>query len=200
MGEFDISFTLAGNVEYDVMRFLESYKMEDVKLHTLNVANKAKELATINHYEPELAFTAGLLHDIGQVIPTDKRVEFCEKMNIEILKEERIVPVVLHAKISRHIAQQIFKISDEDILCAIECHTTLRKKSNVLDQLLFVADKLQWEEKDNAIFVRNIQHGLLVSIEHAAYAILDYLVGPNPAAFVMHPWAVEAYAELKALV
>ena len=196
MSEFDITVSLTGDLEKDVFYFFDFYEMEEVKIHTISVSNKAKELAKLYNYNPEQAYIAGLLHDIGQVIPTDKRIGFCDKLDIPIIKEERIAPTVLHSKISRFFAQKLFLINDELILSAVECHSTLRKNSNTLDQLLFVADKLQWDEKDNALFVHSIQNGLLVSIERAAYAILDYFVGPNPAAYVMHPWAVEAYREL----
>ena len=44
-------------------------------------------------------------------------------------------------KKSRFIAN-IYHIEDEDILSAIECHTTLKKEMNDYDKIIFLADKL----------------------------------------------------------
>jgi HD superfamily phosphohydrolase YqeK len=54
------------------------------------------------------------------------------------------------------MAKHIFKITRTDILDAVGCHTTLRANSTVLDQVLFVADKIAWDQAPLESYI----HGL----------------------------------------
>ena len=49
---------------------------------------------------------------------------------------------LLHQRISTIIANEKFDIKDQDILSAIECHTTLKKDANDYDKAVFLADKI----------------------------------------------------------
>ena len=40
-----------------------------------------------------------------------------------------------------------FGIEDNEILSAIECHTTLKKNYSDIDLVLFVADKIKWDQE-----------------------------------------------------
>ena len=71
------------------------------------------------------------------------------------MEAERKFPMIIHQKLSRVIAKEIFKVEDEEILNAICCHTTLRKHATKMDLVLFVADKIEWDQKDTTIFNRN---------------------------------------------
>jgi len=52
----------------------------------------------------------------------------------------------LHQRISKEIAYGYFHIEDEDILSAIKCHTTLKKEINDYNKIIFLADKLAWDQ------------------------------------------------------
>ena len=54
--------------------------------------------------------------------------------------------MIIHQKLSKVIAKEIFKVDDEEILNAICCHTTLRKHATKMDLVLFVADKIEWDQ------------------------------------------------------
>lgn len=95
------------------------------------------------------AFVAGLLHDIGGVYPNHQRVEKAELFGIELLTEEREFPLIIHQKLSKYLAREHFKITDENILSAIECHTTLKENFTELDLIVFLADKISWDGGDD---------------------------------------------------
>lgn len=67
------------------------------------------------------------MHDISGVIPNEKRIAAAEALGIDILPEERIFPMIIHQKLSKVMARDLFQVADQDILNAIECHTTLKK-------------------------------------------------------------------------
>lgn len=68
-----------------------------------------------------------MMHDIRGVIPNEKRIAAAEALGIDILPEERIFPMIIHQKLLKVMARDLFQVADEDILNAIECHTTLKK-------------------------------------------------------------------------
>ena len=92
------------------------------------------------------AAIAGYLHDISAIFPNEVRIVVAEEFGIEILEEERKFPMIIHQKLSRVIAKEIFKVHDEETLNAICCHTTLRKHATKMDLVLFVADKIEWDQ------------------------------------------------------
>lgn len=56
----------------------------------------------------------GYLHDISAIFPNEVRIVVAEEFGIEILEEERKFPMIIHQKLSRVIAKEIFKVHDEE--------------------------------------------------------------------------------------
>ncbi len=113
--------------------------------HCITVGDYAEEIGHefLNEAEREQVKIAGYLHDISAIYPNNERIFVAEDMKIELFKEERQFPMIIHQKISRIMAQREFGIQDEKILSAISCHTTLKKKFSKVDLVLFVADKIR---------------------------------------------------------
>ena len=181
-------------IENDVYSLLLKNNCEEVAEHTKVVANNARQLASRFGLNKEAAYIAGLLHDIGNIIPKEERVEFCDTFAIEVLEEEKIAPAMLHSKISKIIAKGIFGV-EEEICSAIECHSTLKANAAKLDLVLFIADKTSWESKYNKDFIEEMRKGLEVSLECAAFAYVKTLY--NSQVEVLHPRTIEAYNYLE---
>ena len=81
---------------------------ESIGIHSLKVAEKALELSRKFNINSYFALALGIFHDIGRVIPKEDKIYFSEKLEIEIMEEERIYPEIIHGKISRVLAQEIF--------------------------------------------------------------------------------------------
>ena len=73
--------------------------------------------------------------------------EFAKMRGLEIDPAEEKYHALLHQRVSKIIAQEEFGITDSDILNAIECHTTLRKNASLYDKIIFIADKISWDQK-----------------------------------------------------
>ncbi|MCM3176318.1 HD domain-containing protein [Cytobacillus horneckiae] len=142
------------------------------------------------------AFNAGLLHDISGIIPNSKRISFAEDLGITILPEERMFPMIIHQKISRVIANEVFNIDNQQILSAIECHTTLKGDSTKFDNIVFVADKIEWDQKGTPPYLNNILKSIDLSIYHASYAYIKLLINQKDNLKVVHPWLLDAYNDL----
>ena len=185
---------VTGDIQSAALRLLSKHKLDDVAEHTLKVANEAKKIAACFGGSAEKAFAAGLLHDIGNVIPLNNRVSLCNDLGIQMFEEEKMVPSMLHPKLSKIIASEVFQV-DTDICNAIECHSTLKAHAGKLDLVLFVADKVSWDRIYNGEFIEEMTDGLEVSLERSAIVYLKYLCSGK--AKVLHPWTIEAYDYLK---
>lgn len=185
--------TLLSNVN----KVFAQYNCMSIYNHSVRVANRAKELARTYNSEPEAAYQAGILHDISGVIPNHQRIKFAAANGIPVLPEEYHFPMIIHQKISKCIANEVFMVTDANVLSAIECHTTLKSGASKLDCLLFVADKLEWDQKGIPPYKQSVISSLDQSIEKAAYAYIHYLMQHKDKLKVVHPWLIAAYKELK---
>ncbi|MDG6143849.1 bis(5'-nucleosyl)-tetraphosphatase (symmetrical) YqeK [Lactococcus formosensis] len=161
--------------------------------HCITVGDYAEEIGHefLNEAEREQVRIAGYLHDISAIYPNNERIFVAEDMKIELFKEERQFPMIIHQKISRIMAQREFGIQDEKILSAISCHTTLKKKFSKVDLVLFVADKIRWDQEVQPPYLKEITQALNYSFEAAAFSYIDYILKNDIK--VIHPWLLEAY-------
>lgn len=187
---------VTGDMRKDALGLLYINGLDEVAEHSLKVANEAKRIAGCFGVSEDKAFAAGLLHDIGNVIPLHNRVDFCNALGIQIFEEEKLIPSMLHPKLSKVIASDVFHV-DADICNAIECHSTLKAYADKLDLVLFIADKISWDRIYNGEFIEEMQEGLKISLECSAIIYLKHLC--NGQAKVLHPWTVEAYNYLKGI-
>ena len=195
--EFISGFNFIHPIEADSIALLKYCGRNIVAEHTQRVSKEAERLALIygvNHYA---ALIAGCLHDISAIIPASRMLEAARYYNIELVPEEEAYPGIIHQKLSRVIAQHVFKIDDEDILSAIGCHTTLKAGAAPLDLVVFLADKLQWDQKGCPPYLERVNFGLVSSLTKGAYEFIKYQLENKKSLKVLHPWLLSAYDDLK---
>ncbi|SFC41596.1 putative HD superfamily hydrolase of NAD metabolism [Bacillus sp. 491mf] len=197
MNQMINTISLTGDWELDIQRLLEQYNKPHTYEHSVRVANEAKRIAKRFELDEAAAAIAGYLHDISAIIPNDQRIQVAEQMQIEVLQEERIFPMIIHQKLSKRIANDIFKVENETILDAIGFHTTLRKNATPLDMVLFVADKIEWDQSGTPSYITEIKEALELSLEHASFAYISFLWEQKESLKVIHPWLRDAYFDLK---
>lgn len=137
-------------IKYDIKKLRNQIeKIQDKKRfeHTLGVASTAQMLATIHGANPTDAYVAGLLHDCAKCLSNEKRLKICKKNHIEVSELELRNPFMLHAKVGRFLAEAKYDIKDEDILKAIESHTTGRPGMSLLEKIVFIADYIEPNRK-----------------------------------------------------
>lgn len=117
------------------------------------VAEISIELAKKYELNIEKCIIASLLHDISVIMIQDQMYAFAKENNWTIDLAEEKNHFLLHQRLSRVIAQKEFCILDEEILSAIECHTTLKKNSSDYDKVVFIANKIAWDQKGNLSIV-----------------------------------------------
>ena len=189
-------FRNTGRIETDVRSFLTSFGFPKTAEHCAAVAAEAKSLAVRFRNNPHQAEQAGYLHDISVVIPDEERLDFAEFQSVKVLAEEAQFPMILHQKLSVVIAREIFQVTDTQVLSAIGCHTTLKEGASQLDKIVFLADKIAWDQDGTPAYLHEIRAALNQSLDAAVLVYLDFLWTRRSQLRVIHPWLVEARQDL----
>ncbi|WP_185928933.1 bis(5'-nucleosyl)-tetraphosphatase (symmetrical) YqeK [Enterococcus faecalis] len=182
----------------EIKQYLVSKNCEKTYYHCMEVGEYAYQLGEKYLTSPEKVSIAGYLHDISAVYPNNQRINDAQKYGIELNEAEMAFPMIIHQKISKSIAKMDFGIEDNEILSAIECHTTLKKNYSDIDLVLFVADKIKWDQEGKPPYLDGLLQALNCSLENAAYFYIDYILKHDIK--VVHPWLWDAYNQLNLII
>lgn len=182
----------------EIKQYLVSKNCEKTYYHCMEVGEYAYQLGEKYLTSPEKVSIAGYLHDISAIYPNNQRISVAQKYGIELNEAEMAFPMIIHQKISKSIAKMDFGIEDNEILSAIECHTTLKKNYSDIDLVLFVADKIKWDQEGKPPYLDGLLQALNCSLENAAYFYIDYILKHDIK--VVHPWLWYAYNQLNLII
>jgi len=128
---------ITGNIEVDVNNFLLQNNRQKTLEHVVAVASTNNEIAEKYSLDKNICTISSYLHDISAVICPNDMLNYMIENNLFIDEAERKYPFLLHQRVSKFISKTFFKIDDEIILSAIECHTTLKYKPAQYDMALY---------------------------------------------------------------
>ena len=168
----------------------------DVLNHVEDVASIAVELAKAYNLDVDKIKLAALLHDISGIMTPQEMYDFAIMHGLEIDPAEEKYHALLHQRVSRIIAQEDFDITDSDILNSIECHTTLKKNASVYDKVIFIADKISWDQKGVPSCGDLLKSATIEALDEACYLYIKYQFDNN-LLVMPHQWLIEAYEDLK---
>ena len=166
------------DIEFYKTKLLEKYKeknddeMYERYEHSLNVCNFALKLA--NHHklniDDDKIIIASLLHDYAKFYTMEEYEQLVLEYNVDtyLLSMNK---KVLHSFLGRYAVMKDFGIDDEEILSAIEYHTTGKENMTDLQKLLFISDYCE-EGRVGNIF-DNARDLALVNLDKCVYNILD---------------------------
>jgi predicted HD superfamily hydrolase involved in NAD metabolism len=186
-----------GDLRTDATAFLIHNGYTNTADHCTSVAAQARQLAEQFGADPESAQAAGWLHDISAVIPVSQRLDTARQWGLEVLPAEEAAPMLLHQKLSAMIAQNLFDVVDQQVLSAIGCHTTLKAHASLLDKVVFIADKIAWDQSGVPPYLLKVERALPRSLDRAVLCYLDHLWQRREELAAVHPWFVDAYRELE---
>ncbi len=161
-------------------------------IHSLNVAESARELALIYGCDPEKAYTVGLVHDCCKDEPAGLQLSYMLENGVELTEYELDVAKLYHAICGSVFAKNEFGIEDEDMLNAIRYHTTGRKGMSLLEKVVFIADFISAERDYEGVDImrekakRSLDEAI---VEGLGFTITD-LIKRN---LVIHPDTVLAF-------
>lgn len=122
--------------------------------------------------------------------------EAIKERNMPIDPAEEKYHFLLHQRVSKLIAKENLGIHDEVILSAIECHTTLKKDAGVCDKIIFLADKISWDQEGIPPYYEMLKELAAESLDKACFYYINYQF-ENHLLLMPHRWIEEAYEDLK---
>ena len=187
---------LSGDIRTDVKNILLINGRSNAYIHVANVADRNALISKTYDLDHDKCVIAGLLHDMSAVIKPEDMLKYAYENRLEVCEAERRYPFLLHQRLSKICAVEYFNISDEEILSAIECHTTLKKCPSKYEMSLFIADKLAWDRGGIPPFYEEVNAALDISLEAACYKYMEYMVESDMILCPHDNW-IEAYEQLK---
>ena len=187
---------LTGDLSEDVPLLLTHHRCPKTAEHSAQVAAEARRLALRYDLDPAPAEQAGWLHDVSAVFPSPTRAEVARALGLALLPEEEAFPPISHQRLSTVVARELFGVVDDRVLSAIGCHTTLKAGASALDKVVFLADKIAWDQPGEPPYLPALLAALDASLAAASLVYLSHLWERRATLRVVHPWLVEAYQEL----
>jgi len=191
--EYNIDILQSYNIEDTVFNTLRHHGLIRVMKHTQQVLGFAVKLGCHYGIRDEEIVQAALLHDFSGIIPNHLRNTISDRMNLSLSPLERDMPILAHQKLSSEMAYSLFDVNNKDVLSAISCHTTLKESPSQLDLLLFVSDKIKWDQDGKPPYLTHMLTGLESSLEDSAHAYINFVLA-NDMLQVPHPSLLEAKA------
>ena len=188
--------TALSGVELRLRQALDALP-KGLRAHILRVEAEALRLAGRHGVDAERASLAALGHDLVRHLPGDELLALAKRYGLQPDAIERAEPVLLHGPVAARMLVEEYGIEDAGIVAGVDCHTTARAGMAPLEQVLFVADKIEphkLEREPRMAAVRakaewNLSAGVLEylnwSIESAVHQ-----------GWLLHPRTLEARNEL----
>lgn len=140
--------------------------------HSLSVSFTAMALAMRYGCPLSKAELAGILHDCAKRYPDGEILIKCGKKGLRVTEDERLAPMVLHAKYGAWMAEHKYGVQDEEILSAIRWHTTGKADMSLLDKIIYIADYIE-PRRNKADGLEEMRRLAFVDLDRALLGIME---------------------------
>jgi len=160
--------------------------------HSKCVAEAAEILAKQYGADPEKARLAGLTHDCAKSLSFEEQEKLCAAYGKPLTPHERAAPQVCHAFAGEAYLALACGLTDPEVLGSVRWHTTGHAGMTLLEECVFVADKIS---ADRSYFpdVEYTRQLAWQDLHIASRYILEKTFEKHPA----HPDSLAWYNELK---
>ncbi len=183
--------------EYTPVRQLLRSKLDEYRyIHSLGVADSARELARLYGADEEKAYFAGLLHDVAKNMPKQEQLDIMSKGGINLTDAEKNNPALWHAMAGECYLRLAMGITDSEILGSVRYHTTGKAGMTLLEKIIYVADYISAERNYPDVEVMR-DLSLNHSLEKASlYSLIYTFNKQTKLQGIIHPDSIEYYNEL----
>ena len=182
-------------------RFLREAGRVETLRHVSRVAVTARRLARRFDLSIEQSDVACVAHDLAAVVPARDIITCAEQLGLALTAADRAAPQVLHGPVAAEIIRVRLNVKDEAVLDAVRYHTTLRAGAAPLEQLVFIADKIDYDPTTRHTgFHPPLMEAVRAHVPLPAlcWIYIEWAVREGPElGWMLHPHLLAAYAELK---
>ena len=178
-----------------IIDVLRQRLVESRFIHSLNVADSARDLAVIYGADADLCYTAGLLHDITKNASDEEHLDLFEKGGVILNEAEKCNKKLWHAMSGEQFVRLNTDITDEEVFSSVRYHTTGRSGMTLTEKIIYIADFISAERNYpdvdvmRALSARSLEEAMLYSLR---YTIPDLIKKGQ----TVHPDSINLYNEL----
>ena len=156
----------------------EKANMDDKRFqHCVRVSETSRKLAKLNDYNEDKAALAGFVHDFAKQVPVEEYIHVIKTQcfDQDLLNWNR---AIWHGIVGTYFIKRDLKITDPEILQAVNRHTTADVEMTTLDKIVFMADFIEpgrdfpGVDKARDITFNNLDNGVAYQLAHT----LEFLV------------------------
>jgi len=116
---------------------------EGLRDHVRRVEEEAVRFAALHGVDEERVRLAALGHDLVRHKKGQELLDLAAAYSLTPDAVERASPVLVHGPIAAAMLVRDYGVEDAELLAGVDCHTTARAGMSKLEQVLFVADKVE---------------------------------------------------------
>lgn len=111
--------------------------------HSVRTAELASKMGRLYHVDDMRCYAAGLAHDMCKSLSDSEMLKIASRDGRTISTEEAENPSLLHGRAASVFLQELFNVTDAEILQAVAMHTLGGKHLCPLAKIIFIADKIE---------------------------------------------------------
>jgi len=165
--------------------------------HILRVEIEAERLARLHGADPERARLAALGHDLVRHKRGGELLDLADRYGITPDAVERAEPILVHGPVAARILTRDYGLDDAGVVAGVDCHTTARAGMSRIEQVLFVADKIEPEKIERYPVWQQVRDLAERDLDAAVLRYLDLqLEQAVRRGWLVHPRSLEARNQL----
>lgn len=177
--------------ENQLLERVEAQLSKERYFHSIAAMETAGELARIHGADIQKARIAALLHDCAREFSKEKMLMLSKKYNLDLDEVSLWEKVLIHGPLGAKIAYYEYKVHDNEILDAIECHTTAKKNMTKLDKIMYISDYIEPNRDFDG--VEELRRLVLENLDSAVLFALNCTISELiNAGRLIHPRTLEA--------
>lgn len=144
--------------------------------HVIRVVAEAGRLAVIHGVDGHAATIAALGHDLLRAHSDERLLTIAAEQGYALDPADALEPILLHGPLAVPILQERYNVLDGDVLGSVAFHTTANEGMTRLQQLIFIADKIEPHKLERHPRVRRVAELAEDDLVGAMREYLDYHV------------------------
>jgi predicted HD superfamily hydrolase involved in NAD metabolism len=145
---------------------------QGLQAHIQRVRDLAVALAIHHDVDPERASLGALAHDVARAMSDAELIRRAQDLGLPIGLVDRQVPLLLHGPVGAEILRREDGLAEDDLYRAVYWHTTAHPSLERLEQVVFLADKLDPQKRPRYPYQPQLQE---LAQRDLDAAILEFL-------------------------
>jgi predicted HD superfamily hydrolase involved in NAD metabolism len=169
--------------------------------HILRVEAESRWLARRHGVDEPRAVVAALGHDLVRHLNGPELLALAGRYGLTPDPIETAAPILVHGPIAARMLSRHYGVEDAEVLAGVDCHTTARAGMTPLEQVLFVADKVEAHKLAREPALDAVKALASDDLGAAVLRYLDHMLEQAVRrGWQVHPRSAEARNELLTLL